>query len=256
MSSVKCDSELKFGFIFSLIFIFRQVFVITSAQNCSQLSQQKYIYCSDNVQIKYPFCWKEFDKTCPPPPPSQEKGLSTGVKVLIGVFTGLGALLVFLLLTYITYRRSNVKSSSKVETFLESCENLCLQRYKYSDIKKMTNSFKETLGKGGYGCVFKGKLMRDGRLVAVKMLNESKGNGDDFINEVAAIGRTNHVNVVSLLGFCTEGTKRALVYEFMPNGSLESASASSGPHALTPEYPTITQVLEHLQCSGGTRNLS
>ncbi|KAF9604311.1 hypothetical protein IFM89_005892 [Coptis chinensis] len=50
---------------------------------------------------------------------------------------------------------------------------------------------------------------------------ESKGNEEDFVNEVSIIGRTNHVNVVSLLGFCTEKTKRALVYEFMPNGSLE-----------------------------------
>ncbi|KAF5191339.1 Pr5-like receptor kinase [Thalictrum thalictroides] len=53
------------------------------------------------------------------------------------------------------------------------------------------------------------------------MLNKSKGNGEYFINELATIGRTNHVNVVSFLGFCSEGTKRALVYEFMPNGSLE-----------------------------------
>ncbi|KAF9593262.1 hypothetical protein IFM89_021018 [Coptis chinensis] len=60
-----------------------------------------------------------------------------------------------------------------------------------------------------------------GRLVAVKVLNESKGNGEDFVNEVATIGGTNHVNVVNLLGFCAEKTKRALVYEFMPNGSLE-----------------------------------
>ncbi|KAF9604769.1 hypothetical protein IFM89_010310, partial [Coptis chinensis] len=116
--------------------------------------------------------------------------------------------------------RKKVESSTNVEVFLENYGCLGLQRYKYSDIKKMTNSFKDTLGKGGYGCVFKGQL-RDGRLVAVKVLKESKGKGEDFVNEVATIGRTNHVNVVSLLGFCTEETKRALVYEFMPNGSLE-----------------------------------
>ncbi|XVF09563.1 hypothetical protein REPUB_Repub07fG0104900 [Reevesia pubescens] len=55
----------------------------------------------------------------------------------------------------------------------------------------------------------------------VKVLNTSKGNGQEFINKVASISRTSHVNVVTLLGFCLEGRKRALIYEFMPNGSLE-----------------------------------
>ncbi|GKV39453.1 hypothetical protein SLEP1_g47216 [Rubroshorea leprosula] len=84
----------------------------------------------------------------------------------------------------------------------------------------MTNSYKEKLRHGGYGDVYKGNLP-DGRLVAVKVLNVSKGNGEEFINEVASIGRTSHVNVVTLLGFCLESENRALIYEFMPNGSLE-----------------------------------
>ncbi|XP_039162686.1 LEAF RUST 10 DISEASE-RESISTANCE LOCUS RECEPTOR-LIKE PROTEIN KINASE-like 2.4 [Eucalyptus grandis] len=84
----------------------------------------------------------------------------------------------------------------------------------------MTNSFKEKLGQGGYGCVYKGKL-QDGQLVAVKLLKKLKGDAKEFFNEVAKISRTSHVNVGNLLGFCFEGSKRALVYEFMPNGSLE-----------------------------------
>ncbi|KAJ7942818.1 putative Kinase [Quillaja saponaria] len=84
----------------------------------------------------------------------------------------------------------------------------------------MTGGFKDKLGEGGFGCVYKGKL-RSGPYVAVKMLSKSKTNGQDFISEVATIGRIHHVNVVQLVGFCVEGTKRALVYEFMPNGSLD-----------------------------------
>ena len=83
----------------------------------------------------------------------------------------------------------------------------------------MTKNFKEKLGEGGFGSVFKGKL-QSGRLVAVKMVN-SKANGQDFINEVATIGRIHHVNVVQLIGFCAKGSKRALVFDFMPNGSLD-----------------------------------
>ncbi|XP_068334087.1 rust resistance kinase Lr10-like [Pyrus communis] len=107
-----------------------------------------------------------------------------------------------------------------VEAFLRSYGPLQVRRYSYVEVKNMTNSFKEKLGSGGYGAVYKGKL-KDGCLVAVKVLTKLTGGGEEFMNEVAAISRTSHVNVVALLGFCFEGSKRTLIYEFMPNGSLE-----------------------------------
>jgi serine/threonine protein kinase len=84
----------------------------------------------------------------------------------------------------------------------------------------MTNFFGDKLGEGGYGGIYKGQLP-DSCLVAVKVLKEARGNGEEFINEVASISRTSHVNIVSLMGFCFEGSKRALIYEFMPNRSLK-----------------------------------
>ena len=84
----------------------------------------------------------------------------------------------------------------------------------------MTNKFSNKLGQGGFGSVYKGKL-RSGQIVAVKVLVMNKANGQDFINEVATIGRIHHVNVVRLVGFCAEGLKWALIYEYMPNGSLD-----------------------------------
>ncbi|XP_022846446.1 rust resistance kinase Lr10-like [Olea europaea var. sylvestris] len=84
----------------------------------------------------------------------------------------------------------------------------------------MTNSFRDKLGEGGFAIVYRGKLPND-CLVAVKILKESKGSGEEFINEVASISTTSHVNIVTLLGFCFEGSKRALIYDFMPNGSLD-----------------------------------
>ncbi|KAK8588968.1 hypothetical protein V6N13_087856 [Hibiscus sabdariffa] len=93
-------------------------------------------------------------------------------------------------------------------------------RYSYREIEKISNGFKDKLGEGGYGSVFKGKL-RSGYVVAIKLLENSKGNGEDFINEVATIGRIHHVNVMKLIGFCVEGSKQVLVYDFMPNGSLD-----------------------------------
>ncbi|XP_077244661.1 LEAF RUST 10 DISEASE-RESISTANCE LOCUS RECEPTOR-LIKE PROTEIN KINASE-like 2.1 [Tasmannia lanceolata] len=145
-----------------------------------------------------------------------------------GLTAGIGSFLLAWILFFLSSRKKgrNIvhkgrkSNAHNVEAFLQNYGSLAPQRYSYSDIKKMTSSFIGKLGQGGFGAVFKGKL-RDGRLVAVKILSESKGNGEEFINEVASIGKTYHVNIVSLLGFCAEGSKRALVYEFMPNGSLE-----------------------------------
>ncbi|CAK8570366.1 unnamed protein product [Lathyrus sativus] len=107
-----------------------------------------------------------------------------------------------------------------IEGFLRSNNNIIPLRYSYKEIKKITKQFKTKLGKGGYGSVFKGQL-QSGRFVAVKLLDKTKSNGQDFVNEVVTIGRIHHVNVVQLIGFCIEGSERALIYEFMPNGSLE-----------------------------------
>nr|XP_023875341.1 rust resistance kinase Lr10-like [Quercus suber] len=107
-----------------------------------------------------------------------------------------------------------------VEAFIRNHGPLGIRRYNCSNIKKMTNTFKYKLGQGGYGGVYKGKL-KDGHFVAVKVLKESKGNGEEFLNEVASISRTSHVNIVTLMGFCLEYSKRALIYEFIPNRSLE-----------------------------------
>ncbi|XP_073138255.1 LEAF RUST 10 DISEASE-RESISTANCEUS RECEPTOR-LIKE PROTEIN KINASE-like 2.4 isoform X3 [Henckelia pumila] len=113
-----------------------------------------------------------------------------------------------------------MKNEKDIELFLKNNENFAPRRYKYFELKRITTSFNEKLGKGGYGSVYKGKLS-DGRLVAVKILDETKDNVNEFMNEVMSISKTSHVNIVALLGFCFERSKRALVYEFMPNGSLD-----------------------------------
>ncbi|BFG17090.1 hypothetical protein CerSpe_033640 [Prunus speciosa] len=158
-----------------------------------------------------------------------EKGDKLGLKLgLAGAVAGLMVLVVIVCclkrkLAYdsiIFFWKNQSQDRQIVEAFLRSNGPLQVRRYSYLEVKKMTNSFKEKLGQGGYGSVYKGKS-NDGSLVAVKVLCKLKGNGEEFMNEVAAISRTSHINIVSLLGFCFEGSKRALIYEFMPNGSLE-----------------------------------
>ncbi|KAL5815562.1 hypothetical protein ACOSQ4_026203 [Xanthoceras sorbifolium] len=148
-------------------------------------------------------------------------------KVIIGIGAAVGGIIVticIIILRLILKNSSFIWETSKnnqdLEAFIRNHGSLSPKRYSFLNVKKMTNSFKEKLGQGGYGGVYKGKLP-DGQLVAVKLLNTSKGNGQEFINEVASISRTSHINIVTLVGFCLEGSKRALIYEFMPNGSLE-----------------------------------
>jgi hypothetical protein len=99
-----------------------------------------------------------------------------------------------------------------------------LRSFTYEELREATSGFKEELGSGAFATVYKGVLQSEDRyLVAVKRLNNRVREGDlEFKAEVSAIGRTNHRNLVQLLGFCNEGQHRLLVYEFMSNGSLAS----------------------------------
>ncbi|BBN69385.1 suppressor of npr1-1 constitutive 4 [Prunus dulcis] len=114
----------------------------------------------------------------------------------------------------------------RIERFLDDYRAMKPSRYSYADIKRITNQFKEKLGQGAYGTVFKGKLSSE-LLVAVKILNNSNENGEDFINEVGTMCQIHHLNVVRLVGVCADGFIRALVYEYLPNGSLQNFLSSA-----------------------------
>ncbi|MED6201124.1 hypothetical protein PIB30_091827 [Stylosanthes scabra] len=185
-----------------------------TAKNCSECSmsggrcgfdEEEYAficYCPDRIDLE----------SCYPQPGS----------IAAAVMAGL------LSICYFAYKSPRwrekycfpTKSNQDIETFLKNHGVLTIKRYKFSDVKKMTKSFKVKLGQGGFGAVYKG-VLPNGSHVAVKMLNPSKGNGKEFINEVASISRTSHVNVVTLLGFCFQGGKKVLIYEFISNGSLD-----------------------------------
>ncbi|XP_057829750.1 G-type lectin S-receptor-like serine/threonine-protein kinase At2g19130 [Cryptomeria japonica] len=93
-------------------------------------------------------------------------------------------------------------------------------------MKIVTRNFGSLLGSGGFGSVFKGTLT-DGTLVAVKKLDHSREDEKQFRAEIGSLGNIQHVNFVSLGGFCAEGSQRLLVYDYMPNGSLNSLLFSS-----------------------------
>ncbi|KAJ4973822.1 hypothetical protein NE237_006996 [Protea cynaroides] len=208
-------------------------------EDCSYCNNSGGI-CGYNTTLGHSTCFctdQAYENTCPSAARRTlnwwELTIAIGVSILI--VTTLGVILVYYLRRksssdgLMSFSKRSTRNNQNVEAVLRNYGSLAPKRYSYPDIKKMTNSFRDKVGQGGHGGVFKGKLP-DGRLVAVKVLNESKGNGEEFINEVASISRTSHVNVVSLLGFCFEGSKRALIYELMSNGSLEKFIYKTCPH--------------------------
>ncbi|KAG4120880.1 hypothetical protein ERO13_D11G170601v2 [Gossypium hirsutum] len=156
------------------------------------------------------------------------------LNLIIGLTVGVTvATIVLVSFIVLRFKRKSLSNHPRqgdkatIEAFIKNFGSSAPKRYSYREIKKITNKFQDNLGQGGFGKVYKGK-MSDGRFVAVKVLNEFKGNGEDFMNEVASISRTSHVNIVTLLGFCFERSKRALIYEFMPHGSLDKFIYSQG----------------------------
>ncbi|XP_050380836.1 G-type lectin S-receptor-like serine/threonine-protein kinase LECRK3 isoform X2 [Argentina anserina] len=93
--------------------------------------------------------------------------------------------------------------------------------YAYEQLEKMTDNFKEEVGRGASATVYKGVMLCSHKLVAVKKLENVAAEGEkEFQTEMKVIGRTHHRSLVRLLGYCHDGPKKLLVYEYMRNGSL------------------------------------
>ncbi|KAG6709387.1 receptor-like serine/threonine-protein kinase SD1-6 [Carya illinoinensis] len=98
-----------------------------------------------------------------------------------------------------------------------------LPLFSYESVLAATDNFSTAnkLGEGGFGPVYKGKLLR-GQEIAVKMLSKRSGQGiEEFRNETTLIAKLQHRNLVKLLGCCIEGDEKILIYEYMPNKSLD-----------------------------------
>ncbi|KAG2716298.1 hypothetical protein I3760_03G118000 [Carya illinoinensis] len=100
-------------------------------------------------------------------------------------------------------------------------EDVAPKSYTYAELEKVTDGFKEELGRGAFGIVYKGAIWNGEKIVAVKRLDKLMAERErEFQTEVKVIGRTHHKNLVRLLGYCHDGLNRLLVYDYMSNGSL------------------------------------
>ncbi|XP_074308225.1 L-type lectin-domain containing receptor kinase S.4 [Silene latifolia] len=109
-------------------------------------------------------------------------------------------------------------------------------RFPYQELRKATKGFKEKqlLGFGGFGRVYKGTLPKSKAEVAVKRIShESRQGLPEFVAEIASIGRLRHRNLVQLLGWCRRRGDLILVYDYMPNGSLDKYLFDNPPIVLS-----------------------
>ncbi|AEC06304.2 Leucine-rich repeat protein kinase family protein [Arabidopsis thaliana] len=126
------------------------------------------------------------------------------------------AVTIIVLVLIFIFRRRKSSTRKVIRPSLEMKN----RRFKYSEVKEMTNNFEVVLGKGGFGVVYHGFLNNE--QVAVKVLSQSSTQGyKEFKTEVELLLRVHHVNLVSLVGYCDKGNDLALIYEFMENGNLK-----------------------------------
>ncbi|XP_057824518.2 putative receptor protein kinase ZmPK1 [Cryptomeria japonica] len=120
-----------------------------------------------------------------------------------------------------------------------------LKKFTFAELKEATHNFKDIVGKGGFGTVYKGCLLPENKVVAVKRLEGVSQGEDEFWAEVSMIGRVNHINLVRMFGFCAEGKHRLLVFEYVENGSLDK-------HIFTQNSSMILDWKKRLQIAVGT----
>uniref|UniRef100_A0A0A9BYJ7 Protein kinase domain-containing protein n=1 Tax=Arundo donax TaxID=35708 RepID=A0A0A9BYJ7_ARUDO len=154
-----------------------------------------------------------------PPGATRTKSSSRSrIAVILGPVGGfIFLIMLFIVIFFVCKRRTRHHEMEEVEKFLE------LQgmptRFTFQELKVATEDFRDQIGEGGFGTVFKGQFGEE--IIAVKCLDRSGQGKREFLAEVQTIGGIHRINLVRLIGFCAEKSHRLLVYEFMPKGSLD-----------------------------------
>ncbi|KAL6839058.1 hypothetical protein ACP4OV_031112 [Aristida adscensionis] len=128
------------------------------------------------------------------------------------------ALGLFAITMFIMFWRNKWETWGTISNSVQGCNGITA--FRYIELQHATNKFSEKIGGGGFGSVFKG-LLKDSTSIAVKRLDHAGQGEKQFRTEVSTIGIIQHINLVRLVGFCCENAMRLLVYEHMPNGSLD-----------------------------------
>ncbi|KAK8467433.1 hypothetical protein PHAVU_007G049500 [Phaseolus vulgaris] len=173
------------------------------------------------------------DPEAPPPSTNTTSSINTTSSqesdnttiIVIAVVVPTVVVVLFLICLFLYLRRLKARKNLPViedddEDKINIVESL---QFNFDTIRVATEDFSDSnkLGQGGFGAVYWGRLS-NGQMIAVKRLSRNSGQGDtEFKNEVVLVVKLQHRNLVRLLGFCLEGRERLLIYEFVPNKSLD-----------------------------------
>ncbi|XP_054776972.1 G-type lectin S-receptor-like serine/threonine-protein kinase At1g11410 isoform X2 [Prosopis cineraria] len=151
---------------------------------------------------------------------------SLGKRGMVALVVVSTFLLMFMLISFVYWfaKKKEQEQRRPSEHLLDGENNSDLPLFDLNDIVEATSNFSDAnkLGQGGFGSVHKG-VLNDGTTIAVKRLLKYSGQGiEEFKNEIALIAKLQHRNLVRILGCCIEGEEKMLIYEYLPNNSLDS----------------------------------
>ncbi|TYJ30445.1 hypothetical protein E1A91_A06G130300v1 [Gossypium mustelinum] len=192
-----------------------------------------YPFYTPNASTTAPSLYPPPSPVSPPPPAAspppqsvntikKEEGGYRSSQTLVIIIVPIVILVAVLVILAVAILRKRIakpkQDDQNAKTRVESLQ------FDFDAVRVATEDFSDAnmLGRGGFGPVYKGKL-EDGRQVAIKRLSENSGQGQqEFKNEVMLLAKLQHRNLVRLLGFSLEQKERVLIYEFLPNSSLDN----------------------------------
>ena len=162
---------------------------------------------------------QEFELNCSGELPMQQRRTNENktVKLLLWFATAVGGVEVSCIVLVLFFLlRTRKHPDSAAQGYLLTNR---FQRFTFDELRKATRGFKEVIGQGAGGIVYKG-VLSDQRIAAIKRLNEANQGEAEFLAEVNTIGMLNHMYLIEMWGYCAEGKHKLLVYEYMEHGSL------------------------------------
>ncbi|KAJ3700270.1 hypothetical protein LUZ61_003975 [Rhynchospora tenuis] len=156
---------------------------------------------------------------------TQSGSRATTVKIgLVSAVATFAFMIILIIVSLYLWKRAKLADNT------EEWELDYPHRLEYKELYRATKGFNETelIGSGGFGHVYKGELWHTKEVVAVKkILNNARQGVREFVTEISSLGKMRHQNLVELRGWCKRNEDLIIVYEFMPNGSLDTHLSAS-----------------------------